>query len=244
MKISFLLVIFIIIIISILVTLLLLDNFNLRKEMKSDVLDKNIIAISNDTTFLERKIIGKSQNPNYKIKTYYPFTSYQTLNTTVEDKIKKEIDSLKQIAMENMPSPNQYYSLNINYESYSYNSYLSYVFYISTFTGNDNSHNTIWTVTYDKNTDTFITIEFLAKKYPSLLDNIAIETRKILEKDKRFTVDNDIKDMLIDGTIPNEDNFKSFAFSENGLIIFFEQNQIAPSSLGDYEITIPYHLLF
>ena len=206
--------------------------------------DKNVIAISNDATILEKKIIGKSMDPNYKVKVYYPYTPYAILNSTIEDKVTKEVTSLIDTSKENMIQPNQFYTLNINYEQYSYRDYISYVFFISVYTGGAHPNNTIWTITFDKVNSKFITIEDLVNNYPNILNTLSIETRKILKKDKRFENDQDIIDMLNNGTSPNEDNFKSFAFSEDGLLIYFEQYQVAPYSFGDFEITVPYNQVF
>lgn len=49
--------------------------------------------------------------------------------------------------------------------------------------------------------------------------------------------------MIEDGTKPINNNFKNFAFSEDGLIIFFEQYQVAPYSFGNFEVIIPYSKL-
>ena len=46
--------------------------------------------------------------------------------------------------------------------------------------------------------------------------------------------------MLLEGTSPKEENFKNFAFSKDGLILFFEQYQVAPYSEGSFRVVIPY----
>ncbi len=245
MKLSyFILLLVIVAIITILIVLLISENLSLKNEVYNKFFDNNVIAINNDQTFLEKKIVGKSIDPNYKIKVYYPYTSYNLLNNIIESKLTKEIDSLMQIAKENIVQPNQYYTLNINYEYYNYQKYTSYVFYISIYTGVAHPRNGIWTITYDKSNNKIVTLEDIKKKYPLVLEKLSQESRNILNKDKRFSQNEDLKDMLIDGTTPNENNFNSFAFSKDGLILFFEQYQIAPYSYGDFEITIPYDKIF
>ena len=225
------------------IVLLILENMFLRQRTKDNNLNQNVIAIGNDETFLEKKIINNSSNPNYKIKVYYPYTSYESLNKIIDEAIKKIIDEFIATVLENKTLQHQLYTLNINYDKYQYKDYLSYVFYISVYTGGAHPNNTILTISYAKNKDKIITIDDLAKQYPALLNNLSNESRSYFVKDQNFN-DNDIKDMLIDGTMPNQNNFKNFAFSEMGLLIFFEQYQIAPYSYGEFEIVIPYSKIF
>ena len=170
MKINYLILLLVVIlIITILVVLLVIENLSLKKEVSTgNMFDKNVIAISNDATILEKKIIGKSMDPNYKVKVYYPYTPYAILNSTIEDKVTKEVTSLIDTSKENMIQPNQFYTLNINYEQYSYRDYISYVFFISVYTGGAHPNNTIWTITFDKVNSKFITIEDLVNNYPNI----------------------------------------------------------------------------
>lgn len=50
--------------------------------------------------------------------------------------------------------------------------------------------------------------------------------------------------MLYEGTKPIKENFNNFIFSKNGLIIYFPQYQIAPYSQGEFNVIVPYNLLF
>ena len=122
---------------------------------------------------------------------------------------------------------------------------MSYVFYISTYTGGNHPNNTIWSITYDIDNDKIITIHNLVDEQPNILDKLSIETRNTLKKDKRFEKDKDMTNsMMLEGTKPSKKNFKNFAFSSEGFTVFFEQYQVAPYSYGSFEITIPYNELF
>ena len=46
--------------------------------------------------------------------------------------------------------------------------------------------------------------------------------------------------MILDGTLPKKENFSNFAFTDKGLLVFFNRYQIAPYSFGSFNITIPY----
>ncbi len=219
------------------------ENIKLRSMIKDSNEDK-IVAIANNKTIIERKITKHSNNPRYKLNIYYPYTSYKLLNSSIKKKIKTEIDLLLDTIKEYGVRPNQYYSLFINYDKYNYKNYVSYVFYISSYTGGAHPNNTIWTISYDEDKNKIISIDNLVKKDPNILNTLSTFSKDALKKDKRFKdTNNDIKSMIEDGTKPINDNFKNFAFSEDGLIIFFEQYQVAPYSFGNFEVIIPYSKL-
>lgn len=225
--------------------ILLIKNFDLNQKANHDYLANKVISIDSNTTTLEKKIEEKSNDPKYKIKIYYPYTPYNTLNKEIGEKISTYIQQLKDAAINNKVQLNQYYTIDILYDSYCYQNYISYVFYISIYTGGAHPNNTIWTITYDTNSDKIITIKDLIEKNKNILNILSMESKHQLKKEKRFLNQNDIIDsMLEEGTKPTNENFKNFAVSNNGLLIFFEQYQIAPYSFGQFEITIPYSKLF
>lgn len=236
------LVVAVIIVLCISTLILIRDNLKLRNSINDAA---NVIAINNNETTLEKKIVKRSDNPRYKLNIYYPYTSYELLNKTIEEKIKTEINLLLDAIKEYGVRPNQYYSLFINYDKYSYKNFLSYVFYISSYTGGAHPNNTIWTINYDIDTNEIIDINDLIKKDPTILDTLSSYSKSALKKDKRFNdTSSDIKEMIDEGTKPNIDNFKNFVFSNDGLIIFFEQYQVAPYSFGNFEVVIPYSKLY
>lgn len=240
----FILLIIILLIFSILI-FLIMENLELKNTLHEIKIANSLISISNNKTILEKKIISKSNDLRYKIKIYYPYTSHELLNSSIEEKLNTEINTLIEITKKNVISPNQYYTIDVIYDYYNYNNYISYVFYISTYTGGNHPNNNIWSITYDIGNDKIITIHNLVNKYPNILDKLSIETRNALKKDKKFEKDKDIiNSMMIDGTKPNKKNFKNFAFSSEVFTVFFEQYQIAPYSYGNFEVTIPYNELF
>lgn len=174
-----------------------------------------------------------------EIKITYPRTEYSVLN----GKIKGYVDSLLEEFMEYGEAtvqPDFPYTLNMYYEKYSYQNYLSYVFFTSMYTGGAHPDNTIYTITYDKEEDKMITISDLAKHKPDLLNTLSEESRMILKKYPNFQTTYFQEDMLLEGTEARLENFRNFAFSKEGLIIFFEQYQVAPYSDGSFRVVIPY----
>lgn len=161
--------------ISILITSLIvlaIENMKLKSMIK-DSDENKIVAIANNKTIIERKIIKHSNNPRYKLNIYYPYTSYKLLNSSIKEKIKTEIDLLLDTIKEYGVQPNQYYSLFINYDKYNYKNYVSYVFYISSYTGGAHPNNTIWTISYDKDKNKIINIDDLVKNDPDILNTLS-----------------------------------------------------------------------
>lgn len=174
-----------------------------------------------------------------EIRVTYPRTEYSSLN----QEMKTYIDSILKEFMEYGEAPIQPdfpYTLDSYYEKYASENYLSYVFFTSMYTGGAHPNNTIHTITYDKKKDKMITISDLVNKSPHLLEFLSEESRQILRKYPSFQTPYFIEDMLLEGTSPTKENFRNFAFSKEGLILFFEQYQVAPYSEGSFRVVIPY----
>ena len=170
---------------------------------------------------------------NYKININYPVTEYKKLNK----KINKKIDYYQNLFFKEIKDSDiiiyDYYTLFINYESYTYKNILSYVFFIEYFVGGAHPNHFIFTINYDTENNDFITSINNIKE-------ISDYCRKELIKDKRIVNTS----MLYDGTKPNKENFKNFVFTNNGYIFYFERYQVAPYSSGDISLIVPYNLKF
>lgn len=177
---------------------------------------------------------------NYKIQAYYPNTIYNNLNKFIDKNIKSYIYKFFSDIKDFNVQQDQYYTLYITYDSYIYQNYLSYVFYIEYYTGGAHPNHEIWTVNYDTKLNKVITTSDLIYYNPNILKTFSKISRNNLINNERIV---DIN-MLMSGTEPIKDNFKSFVFSNNGLIIFFERYQVAPYSSGDFKLTIPYNQIY
>lgn len=177
---------------------------------------------------------------NYKIQIHYPNTIYNNLDKLIENNIKSYIHKFKSDIKDFKIQQDQYYALYITYDSYVYQNYLSYVFYIEYYTGGAHPNHEIWTVNYDNKLNKVITIDDLVEYNSNILKTFSSISRKELINNERIV---DIN-MLMSGTEPIKDNFKSFVFSNTGLILFFERYQIAPYSSGDFKLTIPYNQIY
>ena len=123
-----------------------------------------------------------------------------------------------------------------------YKDYISLVFYSELFLGGAHPNHYIDTIIYNTKNNSFTNINDLIKIDKNILNKLSDISRGELAKNKVLS-SSDVKDMLMDGTSPKTDNFKRFALTDEGIIIFFERYQIAPYYFGDYNILIPYSKL-
>lgn len=215
--------------------MLLYKHYSYHRQEENDILvwsDKKLTS--------EYKIEELSNEHQNKIRIYYPKTDYELLNKKIKEEILTRKENFEKSLEDSKVQPNQYYTFFINYDSYETNSILSYVFYVEEYTGGAHPSTIIFTISFDIKNESFLTIDTLIQKDSNLLNTLSEKVRKQLSANEPFSSNKDIYQMMIEGTKPKKDNFKNLAFSKEGLIIFFEQYQIAPYSEGMFQITIPY----
>lgn len=175
-------------------------------------------------------------NKNYKLQIYYPITKYKKLNNNVNKQITNYLKEFKNNIKSSTIPINQYYYLIILYEKYEYKNYISFVFHIEDFTGGAHPNHRIYTVVYDIKENKIININNLINKNKNFLKILSEFSRNELKYNTKIIN----YSMLYEGTKPIKENFNNFAFSKEGLIIFFPQYQVAPYSQGEFNIIIPY----
>ncbi len=190
----------------------------------------NVKAISNNEYKIEEK------NNNYKIIAYYPKTDYLKLNNVINDKIYEYIKEFKENVNSSDYPINQYYSLIILYDCYEYDNYISYIFRIEDYTGGAHPNHRIYTVVYDIKNNVIITIDDLINKNQNILNIFSENSREILKSNDKITSST----MLYEGTKPKKENFTNFVFSKNGIILFFQEYQVAPYSQGEFNVVLDY----
>lgn len=191
---------------------------------------------------IEREDTIKIKNNKYEINIIYPITDYPLLNReiiNILDNYRKQFYNALKYTPENI-----YYTLSlyINYKGYTYQNYLSFIFYIEIFTGGAHPNHLIITTNFDKSTNKIITIDTLIQGNHNIPNILSHLSRKSLSKIKIFN-DPNIHAMMLDGTTPTRNNFKNIVFTPNGLLILFERYQIAPYAYGQYSVIIPYYEL-
>lgn len=176
-----------------------------------------------------------------EIKIIYPRTIYDVINNYLEVKIKDIINEFMEYGKVILEQDFKY-NLDITYDLYTYKNYISYIFYVSIFLGGAHPDNRIFTVNFDKESNKTITIDDILIKKDNL-NILSTESRRLLKENKGIGKDKDSLEMLEVGTSTNKTNFRNFVFTNDGILIIFEQYQVAPYSSGVFRVVIPYELL-
>ena len=191
-------------------------------------------------SFLIRKHFMINENvlkeQDYELKIDIPDTNYEKLNSIINNKIKEYILEFKSNITTEVLEFNSYYSLIIYYKEYNYNNYLSYAFFVEYFTGGAHPNHDIWTVVFNRDTNDIIGLDYLISKNRNILNIFSTISRNELMYDKGI-VDTS---MMMEGTRPMKENFSRYVFSNDGIILFFPQYQVAPYSSGQFTVTLPY----
>lgn len=193
-------------------------------------LNAKAIKTNNDEYKIEEKTY------DYKILIYYPITKYPTLNKNIKENILPYLKEFKSSLKYIPEQKNQYYSLIILYENYEYKNYISYVFRIEDYTGGAHPNHRMYTVVYDKEKNKVISIEDLIKYNNQILNIFSKISREKLKNNKRIVS----ASMFFEGTRPKKENFINFAFTKDGILLFYPYYQIAPYSEGEFNVIIPY----
>ena len=175
---------------------------------------------------------------NNGIQVIYPRTKFLTLNQKMQEFLEKIICEFMNYAKEPIQE-NFTYTLDVSHDEYSYQDYLSVVFYVSFYTGGAHPEHRISSFVYDISSDKIITIHDLVREKENLLSILSTESRKILSQNPAIHD----QELLFTGTSPETSNFQTFVFTSRGIMIYFSEYQIAPYSSGAFKIVIPYDQL-
>lgn len=175
---------------------------------------------------------------NNGIRVSYPRTKYLKVNEEIFNVISKNLLIFMDMA-KNSVVDSAIYTIDISYDEYEYSNYLSFVFYISMYTGGAHSGNQIVTIVYDIKNDKLIFIDDLISKDKDILNKFSdFSRKKLLDNEKLVN-----KELLIEGTKPTKVNFSKFVFTKRGILLFFEPYQIAPYTEGSFRVLISYDRL-
>lgn len=176
---------------------------------------------------------------NNGIQVIYPRTKYVVLNREIFCFIQKQIGTFMNFAKEAIQE-NIIYTLDISHDEYSYRDYLSFVFYISSYTGGAHPEHIISCIVYDISKDKIVYLSDLIEEKPNLLELLSKESRKRLASNSHIQN----LSMMMEGTRPILSNFSHFVFAPTGIMIFFPEYQVAPYSSGAFKVVVPYSLIF
>lgn len=213
--------------------------FLITNPIKKKYFSKNVQVLATSGVEMEKKISEISLDFHYRVNIYYPYSSYSLLNQEIEKFITNWLEKLWIALKESGNVNNQFYTLDIHYDTYIYQKYISYVFTCFLDTGGAHPNTYIETISFDTETNTQFTIESFQERNHNIFSEFSEISRELLFLNKSLLEDS-IWDMVLEGTSPIARNFRNFAFSEQGILLFFERYQIAPYSYGTYQVLIPY----
>jgi len=227
----------------------------LKKETK-----ETKVKQENVETDFQVSVIPISQKDSfYNIQVEYP--QFKSANQEFNDKISRlilsEINNFKKDAKNNWearrattPSSNQplpenppapfdfiasWIPTQLNQK------YISFIINIYYFTGGAHGVTETDAFNYDVKNNKEIAISDFIKPMPQALESLAQlasqEVRSQLEG-KGVTLDENLKQMIEDGTKPTLQNYANFNFNNNFLTIYFEQYQVAPGYIGPVTVTL------
>ena len=176
------------------------------------------------------------------IKVYYPVTAYEDLNSEVLNKVNAYIDDFKKEIEPLDKREDMKYKLEINFNSYEYSDYISYVFNVFIDLLGAHPNNFLFSISYNVSSKSVIKIQDLLninKELLNVLSEYSYNELKDNENIQKYAVEG----MLEEGLEKKIDNFDTFAFDNSGFKIFFEKYSVAPYVAGEFIVTIPYDKL-
>lgn len=193
---------------------------------------ESIVTVNENEKMFYQKEEHKSE-----ISVKIPVTAYQKLNNRVYLYLENTILDFKEQIKDYSIQPDFVYTLFIKYEYYFYKDIISVVLYIETYLGGAHPSHKIMTFSYDTKNDEFIDITSLENEDPMIISKLSSLSRKALKQNEKIVS----YSMMMEGTKPLKENFRRFAFTKEGLKLFFQRYQVAPYSSGDISIIIPYN---
>lgn len=219
-------------------------NIEVNQQNQGNILDLSSSSISETNNF-------------YNIKVEYPqFKNVDpAFNQKISSLITGEIDAFKKDSKdnwearratappdnpvpENPPTPFDFIAswtpTQLN------NKYLSFVINIYYYSGGAHGITEVDTFNYDLIAKKEISItDFLGSSQSALEKLSQLSSAEITSKIESggVTIDDNLKQMISQGTQPTTDNYQNFNFNYNSLTIYFQQYQVAPGYIGPVIIT-------
>ena len=181
------------------------------------------------------------ENEKISIRAYFPETKYPKCNEIIQNYINSEIKLFKNES-EHFDGENEKCTFDVTFDSYEYGKYISIVLNITYFTSGAHPNEIIKSVCFDTKNNLEVTIDDLVKNNNHILGKLSSITYDVLKNEERIKEYGN-EEMLKDGTKPLNASFSNFAFSKNGMIIFFNRYQVAPYVAGTFKVNISYEQL-
>ncbi len=209
--------------------------------------------------YLQMSVASITQKDNFfNIWAEYPrFNGVDAaFNQKIADLMNKQVDDFKTNAAANwearrataMPDnpvpefPEQPFNFIATWTpTQTNNSYLSFVINIYYFSGGAHGLNEIYAFNYDAAQQKEITINDFLGSSQDALDKVASLAAQSVSSDlesKGVQINTSTQQMIGQGTTPTAENYRNFNFSNNALIIYFPQYQVAPGYVGNITVTL------
>lgn len=204
--------------------------------------------------FVVKEILEENKNLNYKIEVHYPQlenysdskiqkdfndTIYNYVNTEVEN-FRKEMETWTPVPELDVQS---FLSMEYSLE-YELNNIVSIRFLNDLyFSGSAHGSHMYWPLNYDLLNNKIINLSDLFMEKSDYLVILSDYCREDLMKRS------DSEELFLDeewvsqGTGPEEETFQCFNLKDSGILITFNEYQVAPYAAGPQEVNIPYNHL-
>lgn len=182
---------------------------------------------------------ANEETDNMKILVYYPCTTYQSLNDNITENLEKIVNDFKYNVQNINEEISRKCELSINFDSYEYNDYVSYAFYITEDILKAHPSNYIMTINYDTKKDEIITIDTITESNADVLNKLSKYCYNEISKDQRMIEYGNLEQLKV-GTAPDSNNFRNIVFTKTGLLVFFEKYSVGPYVLGEFSVNVPY----
>ena len=178
----------------------------------------------------------KEDIENYIIDINYPHLDVRELDENISKEINRQISEFKEAVK--TPSPNSAKTtLIIGYKTvYNKDGLVSIKFETEAYTGGAHPSHTIWTKNFTIPDKKEITYEDV------ILNDSMLETLSQYSLD-HFQKQNLEYDLFLEGLEAKKENFSVFNLTDESMIIYFNEYQIAPYVAGNFELAIPYSLI-
>lgn len=193
--------------------------------------------------------------PRIVIKSVYPELQSDTLKDSVEafnqlviDLIQDKIEEFKTDVTSNLQSQQQlpkyqrrndlYLDYDASFIQSGKNPIISIRFssqgYVA---GMAHPYHHHFVVNYDLNNNEQLTLDDIFSPDADYLPVLSNYTSSVLDRRLKD------KHLIIEGTAPTPDNFKNWNLKPNGILITFDENQVAPYIQGAQTVLVPFTLL-
>lgn len=209
------------------------------------ILSTKIVSIENNKAVAVKEVTNNidkytienivEEKNNYNINIFYPVTKCEEVNNKINEKIKQYKEEFEK---------SDYISdkkeLLISFEEFEYKEYTSFKFNIKSNIGVTHSINETFTVVYKG--DNLIEFDDLFIDDDELMDEFCNECQTRLKENqniKKYSTEKRIEDTIV----KNAEVYSNFILSNEGIIVVFNPDVIAPFVAGIIQIEIPYETL-